>query len=410
MEKLTLLFLVLLSFPSYADIIELHNGDRISGQLKKITSGSVTFISNYNATLDIKLDQVKYLTSDHRNSVLLNSGEIVIGKFNLNNKGILNISSANLGVVKIKLAEINTISIAGSPRLSQKRMSTIHGAGATKHETKAVNKNQEPIGIKPEEDIRKVFLRRSGILLDMGQQQLDVGLSYKANVVSGVRQRSFTIPLSYRYGLSDKTELSLALPIGWAQSEAVTTSGFVRNEESGIGDVTIGAYYHFIDENAEYPDIIGNIRVNAPTADKPDLTNPFPVSLGSGFWSLSAGLSFVRSYDPVVLFGGFEFRHTFNRSFASTNIQPGDIFSFNFGSSFAVNQDISLSGQFVGAYQTEGSIDGKTIDGSSRDPWFLKSALTYRMKRGYYLEPSVNFGLNEDATDTAVNLTYSHKF
>jgi hypothetical protein len=92
------------------------------------------------------------------------------------------------------------------------------------------------------------------------------------------------------------------------------------------------------------------------------------------------------------------------------DIEGGQSINYSFGAGFAINNQISLSGQFFGAYQTEIELNGEEIDGSNREPMALRSSLTYRISDGQYLEPAVTYGLNDSAPDVILQLSYSHRF
>jgi hypothetical protein len=75
-----------------------------------------------------------------------------------------------------------------------------------------------------------------------------------------------------------------------------------------------------------------------------------------------------------------------------------------------VNQNVSLSAQLSGAYQSETRLNGTTISGSSQEPVSLRMALTSRLAKNYYLEPSVTFGLNNDAPDFLLGISFVYQF
>lgn len=48
-----------------------------------------------------------------------------------------------------------------------------------------------------------------------------------------------------------------------------------------------------------------------------------PLNKGSGHWSISPGLSFVRITDPAILFGGTSDQHAFRRTIDGYAVKPG---------------------------------------------------------------------------------------
>jgi len=117
----------------------------------------------------------------------------------------------------------------------------------------------------------------------------------------------------------------------------------------------------------------------------------------------------VKSYEPAVLFGNIGYTYTFKETLNGIEVAPGNSFNYSFGMGFAINNQITMSGQFFGAYQTETEWDGVEILGSSREPMSVRTGLTYRLGKGSYLEPAVTFGLNDDAPNAALTLSYTQK-
>ena len=122
-----------------------------------------------------------------------------------------------------------------------------------------------------------------------------------------------------------------------------------------------------------------------------------PPELGEGFWSLSWDVLFIHNYDPLVVFYGVGTRHGFERTFYGTTIRPGGEYNYFFGTGFAVNEHVTLSGTFGGAYVSQIAINGRRIEGSSLEPLSLRFAATIARKKKL-LEPFVQFGITSDAS------------
>jgi hypothetical protein len=180
---------------------------------------------------------------------------------------------------------------------------------------------------------------------------------------------------------------------------------------SGSSDLGFGLKYQLVSEGETWPDLVASLDVVAPTgnAETLDPLEIFPIRFGGGRWRLGGGLNFVRSYDPAVLFGGISYTHSFPADLASVPVSGGDIFSYSFGLGFALNDRITLSGQFGGIYVTQVTRAGETII-TNREAFTLRTALTYRFSSGQYIEPSISYALNRDSSDVVVALSYVHRF
>src|SRR3546814_17872021 len=82
-----------------------------------------------------------------------------------------------------------------------------------------------------------------------------------------------------------------------------------------------------MDESVNSPDAVLTLRVKAPTGDEPfgiklrqsqantNLFVPEDLPTGNGVWSITPGISLVKTFDPAVLFGSLSYTHNFEESF-----------------------------------------------------------------------------------------------
>ncbi len=164
-------------------------------------------------------------------------------------------------------------------------------------------------------------------------------------------------------------------------------------------------------EGARWPQIITTLRIKAPTGDPPkeEGLSLVPVT--------GPALSDCNSSKPrtrLFFSGGFNIHMNSRQgtffSDGTHNIQPGETIGYNFGFGFAVNENVSLSSQVSGSYQWETHSDGTTVSGSSTEPVSLRAALTYRISKKSYIEPSVTFGFNNDTPNFIISLSGTRRF
>src|SRR5690606_2815203 len=139
--------------------------------------------------------------------------------------------------------------------------------------------------------------------------------------------------------------------------------------DSGLGDVSFGTSYRVFTETLTRPDVVGNIRVKAPTGRHPfgielvdvevsqgNLKIPEQLAFGTGVWSAAAGVSVLKSLDPLVVFGSVNYFMNFAQGFddidESLGDQPGrvdlgDSLQYGAGVAFALNERSSLSASFT---------------------------------------------------------------
>ncbi len=278
----------------------------------------------------------------------------------------------------------------------------------------------KPIGQEPDEDINNLFLRRSTLLLPKGQMQIDWGFNYvyqenEIPIVLGggfvahqrVRNRRFLMPVGISYGLTEKLQVFGVLPAGYAHFERSDATTFVNTSRGGIGDLTLGVAFEVARANALRPDITASISVTAPTGGDPFNTNGNIASLGAGYWQMAGRLNFTRSYDPVVVFGSVGYRHGFDDEYLGLDWEPGQTLEYSYGAAMAVNDDVSISATFSGSYTNKTRIGGVLIPDSSVEPMSLRLAMIRRITTTTRIQPFVDFGLNDDASNVSFGITYT---
>jgi hypothetical protein len=417
-----------------ADEVRLTNGDRLSGQVMSFSPQSIRLSTPYSGIIAIDPNQVQFLKTEAPVVVDLISGERVIGRIVCEDGKTVAIHSKTLGTRVLPLTAVADLQVSPpsaepAGAITQDRLSAetlelrAKGNGAATPQTTTASHAQatvdhpQPVGQKPadDEDIRRLFLRQSSVLLDPGQIELEAGLTYfseqTSQAILNARFRQFQVPLSLRAGLLDRLEGSLSIPYAHAEQTFSFADDSVSERSNGFGDALIGINYDLFRETALRPDIVVTLNLQAPTGDSPDESG---LSIGSGHWAGSLGLQFIKTVDPIVLFWGVRYTHEFPATHyyndGTYEVRPGPSLDYNFGFGFAVNDKISLSAQATGGYQDDSEVDGDAISGSSREPVSLRSALTYRISRSLLFEPSLTIGLNDDTPDFTIGLAAARRF
>ncbi len=263
------------------------------------------------------------------------------------------------------------------------------------------------LGPEEEEDLRTVYLRDASVVLSPGTWDFEMDLQYRRGKTAYFLSesdltRQIQLALTARSGIRKGLEGLIYVPMIYSYRE-VSESGTVSSAaDTGLGDVSTGVSLQITPETASWPELLGTIQVRAPTGQSPYQDDGNRPTMGSGHWALAANLQWVRSADPLVLFGGIGYFHQFPRDASGQEYAPGPGLQYSMGLGFSVNTDVSLSGRFVGFFQSNWKIDGETVEGSSYEPMTLRLAATMRCRRKTYLEPAVTFGLNDDAPDVSI--------
>jgi len=271
-------------------------------------------------------------------------------------------------------------------------------------------KQSETIGEEPPEDISRLFLRESEILLKPMEVQLTTGFEYRKNDTFEnlrlIRGRDVSIPISVSLGLTERFELFASMPLLYSQKEFVTFNESNKTDDDGYGDLTFGFSFKLRNETQSFPSITGSLSQSSPTGSEADPNDPRTVEFTSGFWSQTLGVSMTKSVDPAVLFANFGYSHVYEKQEENERVKPGDSFNYGFGAGFSINSAISLSGRLLGSYSRDFKVDGESIEGSGGEAVSFDFSLTYGISNRTRMETSIDFGLNADASDLTIGFSY----
>jgi len=432
-----------------ADDITFLNGDRVTGKLITFSKATCEFQTG-QARLLIPSDNVRNLNTSVPTTVLLTSQERLTGRATSCAGGTITVHSDALGAVCVRLSDVLSVSrnerpeesgdsssgktAATAPNLSNAELASTHAKGTRPQKPvsgeKTSNPEEHSSGEDAGDEMHKYFLRESTVLLRPRQVEAEVGIQYSHDNASvpgvfSVRSRRFTMPLGLRIGMFKDAEVSLGVPLVSEHEETVDilSGKSERRHKAGIGDLAASVRYVALKERRNWPDVILSLSGTAPTGGA---FSRGGLNLGLGTWSVSGGVQVVKSFDPIVIFGGMSYTYQLGRSLGSSTENAGSETStrsqasereaersnigYNLGMGFSVNENISLSAQVVGGYQTSSVINGATIGGSSVETLATRLGLTFRVAKDQFVEASVLWGLSEDAPDGVVGLNYSKRF
>jgi hypothetical protein len=286
----------------------------------------------------------------------------------------------------------------------------------------------EKLGEAPE-DTSLEFLRESTVLLKPGESQLDVGIEYLlsendfpillidgADIVGAddvdFRIRELAVPLQYRFGLLKRMQGFIGGAVGWSNTQVAIDDFEAFESDGGFGDLDFGATLQLVDGHAEKPHLLATISATAPTGGDPFgaavALAPSAPSLGQGFWSISGSTLCIHTYDPLVFYYGVGGEHFFSRRFEGLEIEPGNSWNYSFGAGFAVNDRVTLSTRFRGAYVEELRVNRERVFGTNVEPMSLRMAATISKPKDRIVEPFVEFGLTDGAVSNYFGITWTY--
>ncbi len=321
---------------------------------------------------------------------------------------------------------------------------------------------QQPASVgesRPErvQQVAQIF-EQPGVLTPAGQFSFETGIQYSyssSNRVSlvgytiipaitiglidvrEVRRNSTVVNLTGRWGVTNRMELEAKVPWVYRSDDQLTRPlnlGAGRDDlfnatGQGIGDVEATARYQFNETSVDKPVYVGHLRFKSRTGTDPFevltdttqapelITNRIETELptGSGFYTIQPGLTVLYPTDPAVFFGGINYQFNLSRSGVTANttqgpvyvgdVDPGDVFGFNFGMGLALNEKSSFSLGYDGASVGKTKINGQDAINASRiQLGTLLLGYSQRLTPATSLALTVGVGVTRDTPDVTLGL------
>ena len=262
-----------------------------------------------------------------------------------------------------------------------------------------------------------------------------------------IKADTWTLDVTGRYNFNQRWQFELNVPVVYRES--TYQSGGANNGAAGVtseetvtrdptlGDVHFGIAYKFLDESVNTPDAVLTLRVKAPTGEEPfgiklrqvqsntNLFVPDELPTGNGVWSVTPGISLVKTYDPAVLFGSLSYTHNLEESFddisSTVNVETpgkvklGDSFQIGAGIAFALNEKMSMSFSFSDLIQRKSKLkpnggDWQSVVSSDANAGYFNVGMTLAATDNLTIVPNLSIGLTDDAPDFTFSLKLPYYF
>lgn len=263
-----------------------------------------------------------------------------------------------------------------------------------------------------------------------------------------IKADNWTLDVTGRYNLNQRWQFDVNVPVVYRES--TYQSGGAQNNAQGIteqtvtrdptiGDVNFGVAYKFLDESESLPDAVFTLRVKAPTGEEPfgiklrqdpnndSLFYPEDLPTGNGVWSITPGISLVKTFDPAVLFGSLSYTHNLEESFSDISstvgvshpgkVRLGDSFQLGAGIAFALNEKMSMSFSVSDLIvkkskinQTDANDGWVTVPSSDANAAYFNVGMTLAATDKLTIVPNLSIGLTDDAPDFTFSLKFPYYF
>ena len=351
--------------------------------------------------------------------------------------------------------------------------SALHMPAADSVAAVAPAPQQQPVGEAPKPDTRPPevapIFQQPGVLTPKGKFVLEPAYQFGYSSVDRVALVGYTvIPailiglidarqvktttqigwLTGRYGITDRMEVELRVPYVWTHQDTVSreiftgtaTDNAFGTSGNGLGDIEATIRYQL---NVGGPDkafYVGWFRVKSNTGKDPfevttdcvqrcveNVLSQVPLSvtgtglplhqpLGTGFWSLQPGVTWLYPTDPIVLFGNVSYLYNVPRDNVERHVllggteplgkvKPGDIVDLSLGMGLSLNEKASMSIGYEQAFVGPTKQNGQRVPGSTKivlGTLLIGGSWRFNDKRT--LNFTVGVGVTRDTPDATVTV------
>lgn len=252
------------------------------------------------------------------------------------------------------------------------------------------------------------------------------GYSFIPSLVVGiidireVKRHSFIAGLTARYGLSNRSEFDLKIPLVGRNdsqrsrpiSESVSEDLTFDASGSDIGDIEFSTRYQLNTALDGGPIYVANLAITIPTGTSPfdvefvetgaGITFPTELPTGSGYVSIQPSISAVYPTDPGVFFGNINFGFNADTDEEVGNVDAGDNIGVSFGLGVSLNERTSFNISYSHKHVLKSKINNEKVKGSDLDIGQLLIGYSFRYSQTTNFNLSLGIGTTEDAQDIKI--------
>lgn len=249
-----------------------------------------------------------------------------------------------------------------------------------------------------------------------------------------------------RWSLSERVSVDVNLPLVYRRSQyfspganggSASILSDQHNGSSAPGDASAGLYYQLAKAAPTDLDWIASVRLKAPTGKHPfgiklretegndNLVVPTRQPTGNGIWGATLGLSVLKSYDPLVLFGNLGYNYNRQRDFSDLSstqnttspgtVKLGNAWSLGAGFALALNDKTSVSFSYAQLLQQAAHLRGEGGQwtrqvGSDVNSATFNASLTHQLSPHWTMIGTLSAGLTPDAPNVSFGLRFPYAF
>ncbi|MDA8403075.1 MAG: hypothetical protein M0Z56_02585, partial [Desulfobacteraceae bacterium] len=228
---------------------------------------------------------------------------------------------------------------------------------------------------------------------------------------------NLTNALTFKYAIFDNFSIDSTIPFVYKSDQRSTSN---ERNATDIGDLSFGTIWQPNKSGGDKPTIMYNGSIVLPTGTSPyKIDVDHALSTGSGFYSVSAGVSASKSLDPVFVFGSGSIYYPIAASHLSQRrtgpttsetilekVAPGQTIGLAIGLAYALSYTVSLNASLSYSYSTAYKY---TWNSGAKSSSGASTAAVFNLGTGWRLSPekTVSTSLGIGLTNSASKFTFS---
>lgn len=200
----------------------------------------------------------------------------------------------------------------------------------------------------------------------------------------------FNLPISYGFSVS-MFGGSERLNINANLSYVDTSSPLLTDDESGMGDSTVGLEYSYYNDGLT---IIPNITVKLATGDEDD-------GLGTDSTDIATSIAIKKSFGKAAINGKFAYIFKGDGEPLGTEWDYGDIYTLDLGGRYNFIDSLWIQANVIYVDQDGNELESTGTSSGGLETIDVIPTLTYRVKDMFNINAKYIFAVDEDADSGA---------
>jgi hypothetical protein len=248
--------------------------------------------------------------------------------------------------------------------------------------------------------LERTLVQQGGLLLRAGTYEWQPEASYAHwDASRGPLRDESGAALTLRAGLPWDSQVQIRVP--YLRVTTATDSG------SAFGDVALSISKQLARERGSWPGVIASVGWTTRTG-KDGFDGGAPT--GSGFNTLSGGLTVVKRHDPLMFYGGVSYAHSLSRQVAGQQVAPGDVRGLRFGGILAASPDTAVNVGLNLGFGDVARLGGQAVPNSDTVLGTLQIGVGTVLSRNVLLNISGDFRVDGNVPNFRLSATLPIRF